>query len=106
MVDINECAEESDGCAHLCTNTISSYYCTCYNDGYALQSDEHDCQGKLNFVINLCQSFIPDINECLSNNGGCDQTCTNSIGSYSCSCNIGFVLAPNEHSCYGKLCHK
>ena len=50
--------------------------------------------------------FVPDINECLNNNGGCDQTCTNSIGSYSCSCNIGFVLAPDEHSCYGKLYHK
>ena len=50
--------------------------------------------------------FVSDINECLNNNGGCDQTCTNNNGSYSCSCNIGFVLAPDERSCYGKLYHK
>lgn len=33
-----------------------------------------------------------DINECAKNNGGCDQKCLNSAGSYSCSCNTGFEL--------------
>ncbi|XP_076035426.1 sushi, von Willebrand factor type A, EGF and pentraxin domain-containing protein uif [Oratosquilla oratoria] len=33
-----------------------------------------------------------DINECATNNGGCDQRCTNSPGSFACLCNVGFDL--------------
>lgn len=33
-----------------------------------------------------------DINECAIKNGGCDQKCVNTPGSYSCSCNTGFEL--------------
>ncbi|XP_055387901.1 uncharacterized protein LOC129616312 isoform X2 [Condylostylus longicornis] len=33
-----------------------------------------------------------DINECAKQNGGCDQKCVNSPGSYGCSCNTGFQL--------------
>lgn len=33
-----------------------------------------------------------DINECSKNNGGCDQKCVNSPGTYSCACNSGFEL--------------
>lgn len=33
-----------------------------------------------------------DINECAKHNGGCDQKCINSPGSYSCACNSGFEL--------------
>jgi cysteine-rich repeat protein len=34
-----------------------------------------------------------DINECLVNNGGCspNATCTNTVGSYTCACNPGYV---------------
>ncbi|XP_073992974.1 sushi, von Willebrand factor type A, EGF and pentraxin domain-containing protein uif isoform X1 [Rhodnius prolixus] len=33
-----------------------------------------------------------DVNECLVNNGGCDQKCINSPGNYSCVCNVGYEL--------------
>lgn len=33
-----------------------------------------------------------DINECHVNNGGCDQRCFNSPGSYNCLCNAGYEL--------------
>lgn len=33
-----------------------------------------------------------DVNECSTNNGGCDQKCINSPGDYSCNCNVGFEL--------------
>lgn len=33
-----------------------------------------------------------DINECLDDNGGCDQKCVNSAGSYECACDGGFKL--------------
>ena len=36
--------------------------------------------------------FLPDIDECEINNGGCDQICTNTGGSHYCLCEDGFVL--------------
>jgi hypothetical protein len=40
-----------------------------------------------------------DINECLINNGGCQQLCSNSAGGYSCTCNTGFTLAFDGKTC-------
>ena len=45
-----------------------------------------------------------DINECLSDNGGCHHNCHNSVGSYSCSCNNGYQLNSDGHTCEGRLC--
>ena len=42
-----------------------------------------------------------DINECLSNNGGCHQNCHDSDGSYTCSCNDGYQLNSDRHTCKG-----
>ena len=37
--------------------------------------------------------FWIDINECSHNNGGCEDTCNNTMGSYKCSCQvIGYSL--------------
>eukprot|EP00731_Ephydatia_muelleri_P031789 Em0023g296a len=40
-----------------------------------------------------------DIDECLTNIGGCAQNCTNTIGSYYCSCNKSYVLGSDGHAC-------
>ena len=42
-----------------------------------------------------------DVNECLTNNGGCGHSCTNTLGSYTCSCNSGYSLAYDGHQCTG-----
>ena len=44
-----------------------------------------------------------DINECLTNNGGCDTnaTCSNTIGSFECYCNSGYY--GNGLSCIGNF---
>ena len=47
--------------------------------------------------------LIADINECLDANGGCQQMCSNFPGSYSCSCNNGFILNEDNHNCSGML---
>ncbi|ELU09516.1 hypothetical protein CAPTEDRAFT_115684, partial [Capitella teleta] len=33
-----------------------------------------------------------DADECSSGNGGCSQNCTNTVGSYECSCGDGYEL--------------
>jgi len=35
-------------------------------------------------------------------NGGCENFCTNSEGSYECSCKQGFALMPDHRTCTGK----
>ena len=42
-----------------------------------------------------------DLNECTNDNGGCEQICTNTIGSYVCSCLDGYSLNNNNHNCTG-----
>ena len=53
----------------------------------------------MNIIVSI------DLNECLTENGGCRQTCTNTVGSFVCSCNEGFTLASDGRNCTGKLCN-
>ena len=52
----------------------------------------------------LTNNIHTDVNECLTNNGGCAHTCTNDIGSYTCSCRTGYVLDNDNHHCIGTVC--
>ena len=45
---------------------------------------------------------VSDINECAVYNGRCDHACTNTIGSYVCSCDSGYILNSDNHNCSGK----
>eukprot|EP00058_Branchiostoma_floridae_P006901 XP_002592389.1 hypothetical protein BRAFLDRAFT_67254 [Branchiostoma floridae] len=61
--------------------------------GYVTQNVAGD------FMFNCTQ----DVDECLTLNGGCSQTCINTVGSYRCSCSEGFILDKDEHTCIA--CH-
>ena len=45
--------------------------------------------------------LLLDLNECSNNNGGCDHNCTDTEGSYECSCEMGHILREDQHSCQG-----
>ena len=47
--------------------------------------------------------LLTDIDECLTENAGCGQICTNTMGSFVCSCNQGFTLSSDGRNCTGKL---
>ena len=44
-----------------------------------------------------------DLNECETLNGGCQQQCINTNGSFNCQCRNGFFLNGNGRTCAGKL---
>ena len=62
------------------------------------------------FALHICLhnllsneiSFVSDKNECVTSNGNCSQACINTIGSYFCSCNSGYVLIEDRMTCNGK----
>ena len=56
------------------------------------------------FQVSLDRSFL-DIDECSINNEGCDQVCTNTNGSYMCSCNDGYMLNDDGLTCDGIIMH-
>ena len=51
----------------------------------------------------LVHIVLADVDECQSNNGGCDATCNNTIGSFQCSCETGYMLAADDANCEGKV---
>ena len=104
--DIDECLEE-DSChaEATCNNTIGSYECMC-NDGFfgdgfleCMDSDECGEEDSAMFVtmkdeVNVWGYPIPFYNESdplfLDNDCHEEAMCSNSYGSYNCTCNEGF----------------
>ena len=67
-----------------------------------LQSANHTIVGVINtppHFIALCS--ITDVDECKTSNGQCDDICTNTDGSYQCSCHDGYTLAKDNLYCTG-----
>jgi hypothetical protein len=83
VLDRDECAMGIDACDNdaTCTNT---------GDGY-------DCACKPGFVGNGRICTLTD--ECVVQNGGCDQICTNTDDGAACSCIPGFGLNLDGSSC-------
>lgn len=46
-------------------------------------------------------SIIQDVDECKQGTDRCAHTCTNTNGSFLCSCNNGYTLAGDGKSCEG-----
>lgn len=84
--DIDECKTGADRCLPpaQCRNTIGGYECYCKHPGLVLDNFGKKCIDK---------------NECHTNNGGCDHTCTNTMKSYKCSCDKGYTLAADGQTC-------
>ncbi|XP_070571018.1 epidermal growth factor-like protein 7 isoform X3 [Ptychodera flava] len=115
--DINECSGSHGGCDSICTNTIGSFYCSCPS-GYTLNGDgrscdavcdppcqnggtcvaPNDCNCPAEYEGQICDS---DKDECLYNNGGCQGSCFNNMGSFTCNCGSGYHLADDNLQCLG-----
>ena len=81
---------------------MGSYKCSCQAIGYSLDNDKHNCSGKLLLLNDSYNCYVSiDINECSDDNGGCAQSCTNTPGSYYCSCGSGYSLDLDGQGCTG-----
>ena len=109
IIDIDECAESTSGCAQICTNQDGSYSCSC-GSGYRLGVDEHGCEGTNLFIIatrHHCRTMtmtitIIDVNECTDENlNSCEQLCNNTAATHTCLCFDGYELNSDRFSCSG-----
>lgn len=88
--DVNECTAGSQNpCGTMvgaqCTNLVNTgYSCTCPTGYVSTGGANPQCV---------------DVNECNTNNGGCSQTCSNTQGGFTCSCNTGYQLAADGKTC-------
>ena len=46
-------------------------------------------------------NFHSDIDECVQGTAGCSHNCTNTVGSYFCTCMDGYELESDNHTCTG-----
>ncbi len=44
---------------------------------------------------------MPDNDECALGTDMCSQSCRDTLGSYTCSCQSGYTLAADGHACNG-----
>ena len=44
-----------------------------------------------------------EIDECTEEISGCNQSCVNTAGSYYCSCDTGFEIDADQHTCHREL---
>ncbi len=51
------------------------------------------------FISIFCSS---DVDQCLTNNGGCAHTCTNELPGFTCSCRTGYNLDTDNKGCVGE----
>ena len=47
-------------------------------------------------------NFPIDTSECDISNGGCEDGCVDTDGSFHCTCGTGFQLSENGYKCQGK----
>ena len=55
---------------------------------------------KYSYIHEYIFTFV-DANECSDRTHVCSQTCTNTIASYICGCNTGFLLETDGITCSG-----
>ena len=109
MAAFDRCLPDNGGCAQNCLNTNDSFICSC-NNGFNLADDGLDCLGKYvctdfgNFKI-MIVIIIADVDECQESTDVCVQNCSNTVGSFECSCNVGFNQTVDGSDCLGNVFH-
>ncbi|CAG5109944.1 Oidioi.mRNA.OKI2018_I69.chr2.g4412.t1.cds [Oikopleura dioica] len=89
-IDIDECAM-TDVCHTpntVCSNLDGSFECSCAQ-GFMWSADSENDLGTTCADVDECDQHETGQQAC-----GANQKCTNTVGSYTCSCSVGYEKSP------------
>jgi hypothetical protein len=69
-------------------------------DAGSEETTDAGIQCEAGYAENAATGECEDVNECLSGNGSCVQTCLNTPGSFECGCYEGYALNADHVSCH------
>ena len=72
--------------------------CTCM---YIITANIFTSMYVLSATISHWLYIYIDVDECSDANGGCEHSCVNTVGSFSCICDNGYDLV-NDTDCVGE----
>jgi hypothetical protein len=49
----------------------------------------------------VCIIFATDVDECSNGTAGCEESCSNTLGSYNCYCEPGYIIGQDGVTCQG-----
>ena len=105
--DIDECTLRTHQCVQNCRNTVGSYTCSCQT-GYSLGPVGQHCDGiaaLISILASPLSHLCTDIDECRLGTHQCAQNCSNTVGSYTCSCRTGYRLSNDGQTCISEFKH-
>ncbi|XP_049310082.1 putative vitellogenin receptor isoform X1 [Bactrocera dorsalis] len=96
-----DCADGSDE-SPLCSSTsnnCSTKTCPPAAICKMLPEQGAQCICPKGYRLSMLENACRDIDECLEIYGLCSQGCQNTRGSYRCTCDVGYVLKADNHTC-------
>ena len=84
----------------LILNTIHWTLTTGHAWVFANTSDTR-MKRAISFIPWFSYLYVADINECETDNGGCQHICFNTYGSHFCDCRQGYHLLEDNITCEG-----
>ncbi|XP_059139258.1 prolow-density lipoprotein receptor-related protein 1-like [Physella acuta] len=95
---IDECKSRRPVCSQVCVEKKIGYECRC-NPGYTFNDTLDTDTSQRNQILKTSPNRkCVDVDECLTTYP-CSQYCTNTIGSFKCSCADGYMMLPDGRSC-------
>lgn len=83
---------------------VHFFYCNNYiRLNRALHSNQWAMRNSKLPTNQISNSFSPEVNECLLDNGGCSHGCVDTVRSHYCTCPRYLYLDDDNATCTGKF---
>ena len=88
--------------AHVLKDTVAMGLCVKVNSTSIYVYAEPYDYTQVSIFAPTFTIHSSDVDECSTVLGICSQECNNTIGSYICFCEEGYILEPDGYNCTGK----
>ncbi|KAL7406572.1 hypothetical protein ABVT39_022441 [Epinephelus coioides] len=92
-LELTPCSVNNGGCSQLCSHSQH------HNQTSSQNQTRTQCHCRAGFTLLDDGRTCRDLDECVERQHQCQQTCINTFGSFTCSCDDGYKPAPGQTSC-------